>query len=78
MRPGSGAETTSMNSKAYEAAIKAHNEATAKFHAVRDAYRARQVGDAEFLAARKEYRAATAQFDAAFARCTQWSASSYR
>lgn len=53
-------------SNEYAAALAAHNVAIAKFHAVRDAYRARTVGDAEFLAAKKEYEAATKVYDAAF------------
>lgn len=56
-----------MNSPAYEAAYEAHNVAIKKFNVVRDAYRARTVGDAEFLAARVEYEEATKLFDAAFA-----------
>lgn len=52
----------------YAAALAAHNAAFAKFDAVRDAYRARTVGDAEFLTARAEYDAATAVYDEAFAK----------
>jgi len=55
-------------SKAYEAAIAKHDRAIHAFHKVRDAYRARQIGDAEFLRARKAYDAATAEFDRAFAK----------
>lgn len=51
----------------YKAAYDAHNEATTKFYAVRDAYRARLIGDAEFLAAKAEYAEATKLFDAAYA-----------
>ena len=52
----------------YAAAIAAHNAAFAKFDAVRTAYRARKVGDAEFLAAKKAYEVATKAYDAAFAK----------
>jgi len=51
----------------YQAALLAHDAAFAKYRVVRDAYRARTVGDAEFLAARAEYDAATEAFDVAFA-----------
>ena len=51
----------------YENSIIKHNEAIKVFHTVRDAYRNRTVGDAEFLAARAVYDAATAEFDAAYA-----------
>lgn len=52
----------------YAAAIAAHDAAQRKFDAVLQAYRARTVGDDEFLAARREYGAATAVFDVAFAK----------
>ena len=55
-----------MNSPQYDAAYTAHNAALAAFHAVRDAYRARAVGDAEFLAAKATLTAANALYDAAF------------
>lgn len=55
-------------SNEYAAALEAHNAAFRKFDAVRNAYRALQCGDAEFLAARAEYEAATALFDEAFAK----------
>lgn len=55
-------------SKEYAAALEAHDAAFHKFDAVRKAYRAREVGDAEFLAAKAEYDAATAIYDAAFAK----------
>ena len=51
----------------YKAAYDAHNVAIHKFNAVRDAYRARMVGDAEFLAAKAEYAESTKLFDAAYA-----------
>lgn len=53
-------------SKEYAAALAAHNVAINTFHAVRDAYRAQTVGAAEFLAAKKEYEAASKVYDAAF------------
>jgi hypothetical protein len=55
-------------SNKYAEAIAAHNAAFAKFDAVRSDYRAMKVGDAEFLAAKKEYDAATAVYDEAFAK----------
>jgi hypothetical protein len=53
-------------SKEYAAALEAHNLASKAFNAVRDDYRAGKVGDAEFLAARNAFHAATAIYDAAF------------
>ena len=50
----------------YAAALESHNVAFRAFDAVRNDYRARSVGDAEFLAARAKYEAATKIFDAAF------------
>jgi len=50
----------------YQAAVLVHNAAFEKFRVVRDAYRARTIGDVEFLAAKAEYDAATKSFDAAF------------
>ena len=55
-----------MNSTHYEAAYAAHNQALAEFNAVRDSYRARAVGDAEFLAAKTKLTSANALYDAAF------------
>jgi hypothetical protein len=51
----------------YEAAYQAMSAAGAKFTAVTEAYRARTIGDAEFLAARAEYEAIEAVYDAAYA-----------
>lgn len=59
--------TTATLSPAYLAALEASNVAIRKYNAVRDAYRARTVGDAEFLAAREAYMLAQEAFDAAFA-----------
>lgn len=50
---------------AYEKAHAEYRIVAAKFNAVRDAYRARTVGDAEFLAARAEFDKANAAFDLA-------------
>ncbi len=50
----------------YQAALVAVRQAGAKFNKVRDAYRMRRVGDAEFLAAKKVMDEATATFDLAF------------
>jgi hypothetical protein len=55
-------------SNEYAAALEAHNVAFAKFDAIRKAYRALEVGDAEFLAAKAEYEEATKVYDAAFAK----------
>ena len=55
-------------SKDYEAAIQKHNAACAAFRAAQDAYRALQIGDAEFLQARAARLAADAEFDVAFAK----------
>lgn len=52
----------------YEAAIAKHNEAIRAFRAIQEAYRSRTIGDAEFLAGRKAYNAATEEFDAAYAK----------
>lgn len=50
----------------YQDALKLANEASAKFRAVQLAYRSRQIGDAEFLAAQAEYKKSEVEFDAAF------------
>jgi outer membrane protein TolC len=52
----------------YKKALDAHNAAAQAFEKVRDAYRARVIGDDEFLAARAAYTKATEAFDAAFAK----------
>jgi hypothetical protein len=52
--------------KTYDDAIAAHNRAAAVFRAAQTAYRTRQIGDAEFLAARAAYDESTKIFDAAF------------
>lgn len=65
---GGGNPTVSEPSSEYEAAYTAANAAAAKFREVTDQYRARKIGDAEYLAARKEYDAANATFDDAYAK----------
>ncbi len=55
------------NSKAYEDARAAHDDALAIFGPIRDAYRAGEIDDAAFLAARAEMAKADAAFDDAFA-----------
>lgn len=50
----------------YFSALADHNAAIEAFHAVRDAYRAGNASDEEFLAARAAYDQATAKFDAAY------------
>ena len=54
--------------KEYAAALAEHNAAQATFNAVTKAYRARQIGDDEYLAARAAYGRATKKFDEAFDR----------
>lgn len=54
------------NSNEYEAARKAHDEAFEAFAPIRDAYRAGEIDDEAFLAARAAYDEATAAFDRAF------------
>ena len=56
----------------YEKAIEAHNAAQAAYRTVRDAYRNREIGDAEFITAKKAYEAATAVFDKAFAKAANY------
>jgi hypothetical protein len=56
----------------YAAALAAVKAAADKFRPVRDAYFARKIDDAEFLAARAEYTAAQAAFDAASAKEAGW------
>lgn len=51
----------------YEAALEASRVAYAKFAKVTEAYRAREIDDAEYLAARAEYAEAEKTFDAAYA-----------
>jgi len=54
-------------SKTYEAALEAHNVAIRAFTVAQQAYRTRQIGDVEFLAARREMVAASKLFDIAYA-----------
>lgn len=56
-----------MNSETYEMARTEMTEADRAYNAVRDAYRAMTVGDAEYFAARTIWKKAQATFDAAFA-----------
>jgi hypothetical protein len=51
----------------YESALAAMKVAQGKFNRVSENYRARKIDDAEYLAARKAYKAAEAAFDAAYA-----------
>ena len=51
----------------YAIAYANHNAATKAFTSVTLAYRARTIGDFEFIAARKAFDAASKIFDAAFA-----------
>lgn len=52
----------------YEIALATVRAAQKQFDAIRDAYRTRKIGDAEFLAAREEMAKADAAFDVAFAK----------
>lgn len=52
----------------YAMAVAAHDDACKTYRKVQEAYHSMQIGDAEFLAARKVYDAATMVFDAAFAK----------
>jgi hypothetical protein len=51
----------------YDIAYAAHSEASTVFMAAQKAYRARLIGDVEFLQAREVLKAADAAFDAAYA-----------
>lgn len=55
-------------SNEYKAAYEKSGEAIRAFKVAQVAYRTRQIGDAEFLAARKAYDAAMAEYDAAYAK----------
>lgn len=50
----------------YEAAMEKSGAAIRAFKAVQEAYRARKIGDAEYLAGRKAYESAMAEYDIAF------------
>jgi hypothetical protein len=50
----------------YQEACEAHSRAFRKYDEVRKAYQAREIGDKEFLAARKEYDLATDEYDRAY------------
>jgi hypothetical protein len=60
---GEGAEL----SPEYRAAIKKHDIATRKYKKIAELYRTRMADDSEFEVAAKEYKAATEEFDEAFA-----------
>jgi len=66
-RQSSCFETGNKMSTTYQAALEAANTATDTFHKARDAYRARTIGDTEYLSARAEHNKAKATFDIAFA-----------
>lgn len=50
----------------YKDALKESREATADFKEIQQAYRAKEIGDREFLAGKKSYEVAMAKFDEAF------------
>ena len=53
-------------SNTYQVALAAHDEACKLITDARRAYRALEIGDSEFIAARKAFDAATALFEAAW------------
>ena len=53
-------------SLAYKLAYLHHKAAAVEFRLIREGFRARKISDAEFIAARKAYDAAAAEFDAAY------------
>ena len=57
--------------KTYEAALEKSREASRKFMAAQTAYRARQIGDKEFLAAKAEHDVACKEFDVAYAKASR-------
>jgi hypothetical protein len=52
--------------KEYELALEASRKASREFAEAQTAYRARNIGDAEFLAAKAKHDAACKEFDAAY------------
>ncbi len=54
------------NSSEYESALAAAAAATQWYRAAVEMYRAGQIGDAEYLAARATYKAASDAFDVAY------------
>jgi hypothetical protein len=54
-----------MQDSEYEAALAKANEASATFRAAQRKYRAREIGDAEFLEARSVFLASEREFDEA-------------
>ena len=61
----------------YRAAIESARAASIKFSAAQHAYRARLIGDTEFLAARAEWLESDKAFDAAYAAEDAREASKY-
>ena len=55
----------------YELAMEKSGRAIREFSWARTAYRNRTIGDAEYLAARKVYEAAMAEYDTAFAAASE-------
>lgn len=54
-------------SKSYEMAMEKSAEAIKIFRLAQSAYRARTIGDSEFIAARAKYNTAMKEYDADFA-----------
>ena len=59
---------TPATSQAYDGAVKTHNEALRIFEKVTRKYRAMEIGDDEFLAAKAVMNTADSAFDVAFAK----------
>lgn len=60
-----GPVTMPTTREAYQTALETVREATRRFRLAQESYRARFIGDAEFLAARAAYNAASVAFDRA-------------
>lgn len=65
-------ETDKPLSADYQTALALHNRALADFNLKRIAYVKREIGDDEFIAARRAYDKANAAFDKAFAKEAKW------
>ncbi len=59
-------------SEEYEKALEAAKKASADYDIIRNAYRAMEIGDAEFLAGRATYDEAGRVFDIAYAKEAGW------
>lgn len=59
---------TSGNSPEYDKALTRHSAAQREYKGAVEQYRAKQIGDKEYLAARAKYNEATKQYDEAYSR----------